>query len=491
METNETAKGAQYQAAEQELLKLIEEVEGIEEGDLKGLEEKIYQGIFNIGRKVMEGRMKQGNASEPVPTKMQGACGHPQKLVGYRSKKLLTLFGEVEWKRAYYQCQVEEDKVPDAEPDKAAKCSHGRAPADERWGVQGPRTTPGVQQAISYLCAMLTLEEAAETFRRLLPLRMSARQALNLMQPVGKALAQREDEVVQALFEEAVQSQTQEGEQAAHKAGKEIDRLYIELDGILARMRRGSVPMEEEERKRKGDVYREMKVGAVFLAERGPERSELAPEVWVDTPKAGSLRYVARRTAKGGFGQLLYALAQQSGLSRAKQIVVLGDGAPWIWKLVAEHFPGAVQIVDLYHAQQHVWEVAHAVFGPGSVQACIWAKQACTLLVQGQIEDLVAAIGQLPTIPPAPNESRSVPEKAMNYFATNAQRMRYPAVRAQGMHVGSGIAEAACKTVVDTRAKRTGMRWTPDGLDAILPLRTAQLNHTYDEFWEQQSRLVA
>ena len=106
---------------------------------------------------------------------------------------------------------------------------------------------------------------------------MSARQALNVMQPVGKALAQREDEVVKALFEEALQSQTQE--QVAHQTGKDIDRLYIELDGIFARMRRGSVPMEEEERQRKGDVYREMKVGAVFLAERGPERSELAPEV--------------------------------------------------------------------------------------------------------------------------------------------------------------------------------------------------------------------
>ena len=176
----------------------------------------------------MECRMKQGRESEPVPSKMQGACGHQQKLVGYRAKKLLTLFGEVEWKRAYYQCQVEEDKEPDAEQDKAPKCSHGRAPADERWGVQGKRTTPGVQQAISYLCAMLTLEEAAETFRRLLPLRMSARQALNLMQPVGKALAQREDEVVKALFAEAVQSQTQEEEQVAHQTGKAIDRLYIE-----------------------------------------------------------------------------------------------------------------------------------------------------------------------------------------------------------------------------------------------------------------------
>src|SRR5438874_12111211 len=129
--------------------------------------------------------MKKGNESESVPTKMKGECGHQQKLVGYRSKKLLTLFGEVEWKRAYYQCQVEAD----SEPQQALKCSHGRAPADEKWGVQGTRTSPGVQQYISYLCAMLTLEEAAEAFGRLLPLRMSARQALNLMQPVGMAEA--------------------------------------------------------------------------------------------------------------------------------------------------------------------------------------------------------------------------------------------------------------------------------------------------------------
>jgi len=165
---------------------------------------------------------------------------------------------------------------------------------------------------------------------------------------------------------------------------------------------------------------------------------------------------------------------------------LLGSGS-WL----PSTFPGAVQIVDLYHAQQHVWEVAHAVFERSSQDTCIWAKQACTLLVHGKIEELVAAIGKLPTISPAPGESRSVPEKAVDYFTTNAQRMRYPSFRAQGMHVGSGIAEAACKTVVDTRAKRSGMRWTPEGLDAALPLRTAKLNHTYDEFWEHQSRLVA
>ncbi len=145
-----------------------------------------------------------------------------------------------------------------------------------------------------------------------------------------------------------------------------------------------------------------------------------------------------------------------------------------------------MQIVDLYHAQEHVWEVGHAIFGRGTADASVWATKACTLLVEGQIETLVSAIQALPPIAPEPSQARSIPDRAIDYFALNAERMHYPLFRAQGMHLGSGIAEAACKTVVSTRAKRSGMRWTPDGLDTLLPLRTAVLNHSYDSFWEHE-----
>jgi hypothetical protein len=121
----------------------------------------------------------------------------------------------------------------------------------------------------------------------------------------------------------------------------------------------------------------------------------------------------------------------------------------------------------------------------------VWAKDACDLLVHGNIEELAESIAALPPIAPEPGESRSVPEKAVDYFTTNAERMRYPTFRAQGMHVGSGIAEAACKTVVATRLKRSGRRWTPAGWDALLPLRTCVLNRTYDAFWEGPPRLIA
>lgn len=460
METNKPGQRERYQEVEKTFVKLVEEIEGIEDGNLKELEQKIYKGVLELGRKILQCRINQ--SGEKAAAKQMGACGHEQHVVDYRVKQILTMMGKVEFKRAYYQCQREQEQK-DGEEEPKQHCS-GRAPADQVWGIEQRRTTPGVQEAVGYLCARLTFEEAAETFSRFLPLKMTARQAQNLMEPVGKALADKEEKVLKALFERATQKHTSVQEQQELLALKSIERLYIETDGIMERLRRGTVEMEEREKQRKGDVYRELKVGVIFEAEQGRERSELAPEVWIDTPKEKSMRYVARRTAKGDFDQLLYGLARQSGLEQAKQVVILGDGAPWIWKLASEHFPEAVQIVDLYHAQEHVWQVARAVYGPQTEAAEVWAKDACDLLVHGNIEELAATIAALPPIAPSPGENRSVPEKAVDYFTTNAERMRYPAFRAQGMHVGSGIAEAACKTVVATRLKRSGMRWTTSRL---------------------------
>jgi len=463
------------EAVRAELERFFEAVDEIAEGKLEQLEEQVVKTSQQVGRTLLEGVLDSWLRDQRPAARREGSCGHRQRLVGERPKELLTLVGRVKFVRPYYQCLegFEQDGI----------CTHGEAPDDVLWGVHERRTTSGVQREISYLCGRLTFEEAADTFCRQVPLGMSGRQALTLMRPLGEALAAGQDHHVTALQTQAKQAQSQP---CAQPPQKEIERLYIELDGVFARMRRGSVPMEQEERHRTGDVYREIKAGAVFRAERGPKRSELAPGVYVDTPAKGSVQYVARRSAKGGFGWLLYQLAVQCGLAQAQQVVVVGDGAPWIWNLAAEHFPGAVQIVDLYHAKEHVWDVAHAVFGGTTAAATAWATAACSLLEAGQIADLVSAIGTLPPIPPEPGQARSIPERAVDYFTTNAQRMRYPVFRAQGMHIGSGIAEAACKTIVSTRAKRSGMRWTPEGLDALLPLRTAVLNRAYDSFWEEE-----
>lgn len=481
METNEKLKIVLVQEMEKELLKMIDHLETIKEGDLQTLEQSVLRACLSVGRTMMEQILNHTAEEADRPCRREGACGHEQRLVGIRPKQLHTLMGKVTIRRAYYQCKVQEEEL-------SATCSHGQAPWDVVWGQIAGRTSPGVQRLLGKLVSRLTLSEAVDTFTDILPLPVSERQALNLIQPLGEALSEQEEEQVQALFAQAATKEMQASEQAA-VLGPAIRRLYIETDGVTARIRRGSVPMEEAETKRKGDVYREIKVGAVFEGIPGRERSELVPGVFLDEP--GPIQYVARRLTVEAFGRFLYALAQRCGVDRAQEVVVLGDGARWIRHVVEDHFPHATHIVDLYHAREHVWNVANAVYGSGTPQAAVWAKQADDRLTYGQIEELVHMIEQLPSIPALPGASRSIPEIEAEYFLSNAERMRYPAFRAKGMHIGSGIAEAACKTVVSTRAKKSGMRWTPDGLDAVLALRTSVLNQSYNSFWDQSRPLLA
>lgn len=481
METNEKLQTALLQEAEKTMLKVMEQMEMIGEGDLQTLEQSILTACLSLGRAMLEQVLNHAGEEAERPARREGTCGHQQYLVGMRPRQLHTLMGKVVFRRAYYQCVVENE-----EPN--GECRHGRAPFDQVWGLLAGRTSPGVQKLLGKLIARMTLSEAVETFTSILPLAMSERQALNLIQPVGEALKEQEEEQVQALFERGANKETHPVERSS-VLGPSIRRLYIETDGVTARMRRGSVAMEAAETRRKGDVYREIKVGAVFEGIPGRERSELVPGVFLDEP--GPIRYVARRLTVEAFGRFLYALAKRCGVDRALEVVVLGDGARWIRRVVEEHFPNATQIVDLYHAREHLWNIANAVYGPGTPDGAVWAKQADDLLSHGKIEELVACIAKLPAIPAEPDASRSIPDIEADYFLSNAERMRYPAFRAKGMHIGSGIAEAACKTVVSTRTKRSGMRWTPDGLDAVLALRTSVLNRSYDSFWDQPGQLPA
>ena len=268
METNEHMQKAVQAAIQEALEGFFAQMQELREGDLEHLEEQVVKTSQQMGRSLLEGILDSRLREQRPVARRQGSCGHRQRLVGERPKELLSLVGPVTFVRPYYHCL----EVPEAD----TSCTHGEAPDDALWGVKPRRTTSGVQREISYLCGRLTFEEAAESWCRQVPLLMSARQALTLMRPVGAALVSAEDRQVKSLQAEAKQTRSQPQEE---QQTKEIERLYIELDGVLARMRRGSVPMEQEARHRKGAGYRESKAGAVFRAERGSQRSELVPGV--------------------------------------------------------------------------------------------------------------------------------------------------------------------------------------------------------------------
>lgn len=484
METNEALKGALLKQAEARVEVLVLKMQEMKEGNLEELEQEILTQMMALGQVWLQGILQEQAKESDAVGPREGACGHRLHLVSKRPRQVVSVFGLLTIWRNYYHCAHHREADEQAEHE---CCRIGDVPFDRLWGLTGQRSSPGVQRLVSYFSARLTHEEVAQTLQRVLPLHLSARQVGNILQPVGEAFEQEEEHQMHQLMERAATKDTSEVERQ-EEHGEPIKRLYVEMDGVMARLRRGSVPMESQEQARPGDVYREVKVGAVFVGEAGHERSELVPGVFVDS--AGPTRYVARRTTAEDFASRIYALAQAAGVHRASEVVILGDGAKWIWGIAEEQFAGAVQIVDEYHAREHLWNVAHAAFPAQTAEREAWAKKVSDLLAHGQVEEVIAAIEQLPPLNPEPGKTRSLLDIEADYFRTNAQRMRYLAFRAKGMHVGSGIAEAGCKTVVSTRAKRSGMRWTPDGLDAILAVRTAVLNQDFDQTW-QASREAA
>ena len=161
--------------------------------------------------------------------------------------------------------------------------------------------------------------------------------------------------------------------------------------------------------------------------------------------------------------------------------MVIGDGAEWIWNLVAEHFPGAIQIVDFYHACQHLWEVARRLHPNNEGNQKTWMKIHQKLLEKGKIEKLVLSLRSIDA--DHPDVAEKIRTEA-DYFARNAERMRYPQFRRQHLFVGSGVIEAGCKTVIGSRLKRSGMFWTVRGANAILALRCCHLNRRFEDYWE-------
>jgi len=477
MKTNEEAKRHLLALAEKAIEQLVEQLEEVKEGDLQHLEQAILQSVMELGRQGMETILARSARADKRFAPEEDRRGHRLRLVGYRERHVVTLMGRLTITRGYYHC--EESKSQNKQKQPMSGCP-GIAPFDQHWGLTRSQTSPGVQRVVAKLAARLTYEEVAETVEDVLPVRISARQVGEVIQPIGEAFLSQEDQHVMQILEQGGEKHLSK-EQKQEEQGPSIRRLYVELDGVMARLRRGSVPMEAQESEREGDVYREVKVGAAFVGEPGPERSELVPGVFVDVP--GPKWYVARRTTAEDFGPRLYALARQTGVLRAQQVVILGDGAKWIWKLAEEQFPGAVQIVDEYHAREHVWEVARAAFAAEPDGRDSWAHQVIDWLSHGRVSEVIAAIEKLPPLAPAPGKTKSIQQTEAEYFRTNQQRMRYPVFRAQGMHLGSGIAEAACKTVVSTRAKRSGMRWTPEGLATILAVRTALLSQQFEQRW--------
>jgi hypothetical protein len=258
-------------------------------------------------------------------------------------------------------------------------------------------------------------------------------------------------------------------------AGAPIPILYVQMDGT------GVPVVKKETAGRQGKIAgqpahtREVKLGCVFTQTTWDKEGYAIRD-------PNSTTYTGAIETAEEFGKRIYVEAWERGWSRARKKVVIGDGAEWIWNLVAEHFPDAIQIVDLYHARQHLWEVARQLYPNDELKQKTWMKaHQKRLLDKGKIEKLVGALRSIDTA--NPQMAEKIRTEA-DYFERNAPRMRYPKFRRQHLFIGSGVIEAGCKTVIGSRLKRSGMFWTVRGANAILALRCSHLNGRFEDYWE-------
>jgi len=393
---------------------------------LAALELAIRTAMTNLGGSLLE-RLLAADSGYRGPRVACG-CGQKAEFVAYRTKLVDTVLGPIVLNRAYYHCTT---------------CGHGLAPKDTELGLAGASLSPGLRAMVAHVGAAAPFAKATGLLTELAGVELTTKRVERSAEADGLAIAV-------ATADEA--ASVVAGKVVPLGPVEPVDRLYIALDGTGV----PTVPAETEGRAGKaadGRAHtREVKLGVVFSQ---TSLDELGRPV----RDAHSSTYVATFEPAHSFGALLYAEACRRGVAHARQVIVLGDGAPWIWKLADLHFPSATQVVDFYHAREHLYALGALVAPDLGEDSGAWLNERLAELAHGDIPALLAAARKL-----ALPEAKTIElDKAIGYFATNAERMRYAQFRSLGHFIGSGVVEAGCKSLIGARLKLSGMRWTISG----------------------------
>ena len=396
-----------------------------------------------LARRLNADRTDHQAASRPCPR-----CGKGARYAGRRSKTFLTALGPMELERAYYHC---------------ARCGTGHFPRDEALGLAGTLVSPAVARMSATAASMVSFAEASSLLDELAGLQVGPKQVERTAERVGREVAEHEL-----------------GDMRAEPAPAPV--VYLGMDGTGIPVRKSETAGRKGKQADGTARTREVKLVLVWTAQArnkqgNPQRDPGSVRYSAAVESAASCNFDPEPSA---FSKRVRREADRSGFAAAPCRVVLGDGAAWIWNLAAEQFPGAIEIVDLFHAKQRLWECAKAIFGSGDrARLEDWAEQRCEELTTGNFRAMLKAVR-------AHADECENAAACVGYFEDHRERMRYPEFRAAGLCVGSGVVEAGCKTAIGARLKRAGMHWTLGGANAILALRCSILSGRFEDFWAQR-----
>lgn len=406
---------------------------------------------LGLAARAIEQRLNADTSDHVGPALACRSCAAEARYAGRRRKTIVSVLGELGLERAYYHC---------------AACERGFCPRDADLGIAAGSLSPGVVRMSGAVGALGSFLDGSRLLWELAGVQVDAKGVERTAEALGAEIDRDERSVVEA-------PSAQE---------KIAPTLYLGMDGTGVPMRKSELVGRAGKQDDGTAKTREVKLVTVWSAEGRDKEGRAVRDHGSVTYSAAIESAATGDTDKqvSEFAQRVVREAQRRGFERAGRRVVLGDGALWIWSLADEHFPGAIQIVDLFHAKGHLIDVAKAIWGPTSEPGRAWAKARHDELDAGDVE---AAEKALAVHAGACDEAR----KCAAYLARNRERMRYAQFRAQGLCVSSGVVEAGCKLAVATRLKRAGMHWSVRGANAILALRCARLSGRFEDFWERRA----
>jgi hypothetical protein len=417
--------------------------------DLGHLEEELLRGGQEVFRQMLEKAAQQ--KAEAAPPQCPHCQNRLSRLTSGHGTTIQTRFGVIRVQRARGYCK---------------RCRKWRFPADSVLGLPEEGTqSPAVQEMAALTVSKMPAPEAAQVIERLAGVKISAATLARQAQQQGQRAEQKRQQLDQQMSQP--EGRAQQDQDLQLKLPLDPFTLVIELDAWNIRERDDwgqsqALRQKGEEPTRWHWVYG----GTCFrLSQRARTPSGRAEIL--------SRGYAMTRSGVDALKEQLWAEAMRRGLGRANEVLVVADGAVWIWNLAGDRFQGARQRVDFYHVSEHLWAVAHTVHPDDATAARAWVEP---LLAKLKADDHCEVITELEQLQQRlEGAAREKVEKEVNYLQTNRERMDYGTAKERGEPLGSGAMESTCRQY-QVRFKRTGQFWSQEGDEALMCLETFRRN---------------